>query len=96
MAHQAENSEDKFRTLRNEFDDLQIEKKATFLLESGISFLTHGIDSITRFVQDEFNKMASDAGDNSADEERSVADDSEFARDIADEDDSDNRADKEE
>ena len=58
MAKQSEKSDQKYRSLRNEFDDLQLEEKAVFLIESGLSLFIHSIESLTSFVRDEINKMA--------------------------------------
>ena len=93
MAQQADNNDTKFKALRNDFDDLQIEEKAAFLIESGFSFLTHGVDSMVRFIRNEVDNMTSGSSEESEEdevEEASVAEDSDFAKDIATEDDSDN------
>ena len=94
MAQQADNNDTKFNALRNEFDDLQIEEKAAFLIESGFSFLTHGVDSMVRLIRNEMDNMASGSSEASdevdVEEEEGVAEDSNFAKDIASEDDSDN------
>ena len=58
MAEQTEKDGQKYRSLRNEFDDLQLEEKAVFLIESGLSLLIHSVESLTHFVRDEINKMA--------------------------------------
>lgn len=58
MAKQTENDDHNYRSLRNEFDNLQLEEKAVFLVESGFSLLIHSVESLTHFVRDEINKMA--------------------------------------
>ena len=58
MAEQTEKEGQKYRSLRNEFDGLQLEEKAVFLIESGLSLLIHSVESLTHFVRDEINKMA--------------------------------------
>ena len=68
MAEQTEKDGQKYRSLRNEFDDLQLEEKAVFLIESGLSLLIHSVESLTHFVRDEINKMAD--GDEEKTEEK--------------------------
>ena len=58
MAKQAEKDDQNYRSLRNEFDNLQLEEKAVFLIESGLSLFIHSVESLTHFVRDEINKMA--------------------------------------
>ena len=58
MAQQTDKSDQKYRSLRKEFDDLQLEEKAVFLIESGLSLFIHSVESLTHFVREEVNKMA--------------------------------------
>lgn len=60
MAKQTDKSDQQYRSLRDEFDNLQLEEKAVFLIESGLSLFIHGIESLTHFVRDEVNKMTED------------------------------------
>ena len=89
MEKQAEQRDEKFSSLRNEFDDLKIEEKAAFLVESGFSFLTHGIESVVQYIREEVDNMASGSKESSGGG-TGVPEDSEFAKEIAEEDGSDN------
>ena len=64
MAQQTDKSDQKYRSLRDDFDNLQLEEKAVFLIESGLSMFIHGIESLTTLVRDEINKMADEGKGN--------------------------------
>ena len=63
MAQQTDKSDQKYRSLRNDFDNLQLEEKAVFLIESGLSLFIHGIESLTTLVRDEVNKFTDEMKD---------------------------------
>ena len=57
MAEQSQGTDQNYKKLRSEFDHLQLEEKAVFLIESGLSLVIHGLDSLVTFIRDEVNKV---------------------------------------
>jgi hypothetical protein len=56
MSERNQSAEEKYRRVRNEFDDLDVRERALFLLEATVATMARGIDEFGRFVSREINK----------------------------------------
>lgn len=61
MAKQEGQHSEQYREARRRFDDLRIEDKAVFLLESTVSTLARGIEEFSRAVGDSLEKAFEEA-----------------------------------
>ncbi len=60
MAEKAKNNREQYRQARDEFDSLNIEEKAIFLVESTFSMLAHGIEAVGTVFSEQINKVYQD------------------------------------
>ncbi len=56
MTEQKGQHSEQYQETRRKFDDLSMEDKAVFLLESTISTIARGVEQISRFVADSLEK----------------------------------------
>lgn len=57
MAENQKESKEHYHRAREEFDGLKIEDKAVFLVESAVTMLTQGIQSVGKVFSSEMDKM---------------------------------------
>lgn len=56
MGEENQQRKEQYKRARLDFEDLEIEDKALFLLEATVSTIARGIEQIGRSVADEFDK----------------------------------------
>ena len=57
MATQNKENNEQYRKAREEFNDLKIEEKAIFLVESAFSMLAHGIEAVGNVFSEQIDKV---------------------------------------
>lgn len=63
MAEKAKKDKEQYRQARDEFDSLNIEEKAIFLVESTFSMLAHGIEAFGAVFSEQINKVYQEEGE---------------------------------
>lgn len=61
MTTQGKQQNEQYREARRQFDDLRIEDKAVFLLESTVSTLARGLEEFGRVVSDNIERSFEEA-----------------------------------
>ena len=60
MSEQNKETNEQYRKVRDEFDALEIEQKAIFMVESAFAMLAHGIEAIGSVFSEQVNKVCED------------------------------------
>ena len=68
MAEHQKESKEQYHRAREEFDGLKIEDKAVFLVESAVTMLTQGIQSVGKVFSSEIDKMFESEGEEEAED----------------------------